>query len=535
MWNQAAAILEAQWLTFRNFFPRSNKAGFLFTTLLTFGWYGVFAYVAFLAAFLLSKPEEIEAFRKLLPAALLLCVLYWQVIPVLMASLGSSLDMRKLLVYPIRTNNLFALEVMLRISTGLEMLIVLAGAAIGLWLNPKIPLWTPASLLLFVLFNLFCSAGIRDLLIRLLARKRVREIVVFLLVLAAALPQLLLFRGARGDVRRFFAGEPSAIWPWTATAHLALGDFSLSALGVLFAWTMLAFLFGRWQFERSLTFDSAEASARDASSKRRTGRLDWFFRIPNLLFPDPMAALVEKELRFLSRSPRFRLVFLMGFSFGLLIWAPMAFGRAPARHSLLSDNYLTVVSVYALLLLSDALFWNSFGFDRSAVQFYFSAPVSMTMILLGKNAAAVLLVLIEVLAIALVCALLYLPVTLVQIAESLAVIGVLTLFLLAIGNLSSLYNPRPVNPAKSFRTAASGRTQALLMLVFPLSLIPVALAYVARYAFQTELAFFGALFIAAAVGAMLYVHAMQTAVQAAEQRKEQIITALSRGEGPIES
>jgi len=35
---------------------------------------------------------------------------------------------------------------------------------------------------------------------------------------------------------------------------------------------------------------------------------------------------------------------------------------------MVSDNYLTFVSVYALLLLSDALFWNSFGFDRSAAQ-----------------------------------------------------------------------------------------------------------------------------------------------------------------------
>ncbi len=29
----------------------------------------------------------------------------------------------------------------------------------------------------------------------------------------------------------------------------------------------------------------------------------------------------------LARSPRFRLVFLMGFSFGLLIWLPLAFGN----------------------------------------------------------------------------------------------------------------------------------------------------------------------------------------------------------------
>ena len=111
MWNQASAILWAQWRTLRNYFPRSNKAGLFFTSILTAGWYAIFGYLAFLAAFLLARPEEIDAFRKILPAALLMCFLYWQLIPVLMASLGSSLDMRKLLVYPIPTTELFTLEV----------------------------------------------------------------------------------------------------------------------------------------------------------------------------------------------------------------------------------------------------------------------------------------------------------------------------------------------------------------------------------------------------------------------------------------
>jgi ABC-2 type transport system permease protein len=186
-------------------------------------------------------------------------------------------------------------------------------------------------------------------------------------------------------------------------------------------------------------------------------------------------------------------------------------------------------------LLSDALFWNCFGFDRSAVQIYFSAPVKTTTVFLGKNLAAGFLVLLEIAAISSVCALLRLPLSMVQVAEAFSVACVLTLFLLAIGNLSSLYNPRSVNPAKSFRTAASGRTQALLMLAFPVSLIPVALAYLARYAFHTELAFFGVLLVAAALGGIVYSFAMDSAVKLANERKEQVITALSRGEGPIES
>lgn len=535
MWNQAGAILWAQWRTFRNYFPRSNKAGILFTAVCTTAWYGLFAYLALIAAFLLSRPEEIQPLSKILPPALFLCLLYWQLIPVLMASMGSSLDMRKLLVYPLPPAHLFTLEVLLRISSGVEMLMLLAGAAMGLMLNPKIPGWAPLALLLFAAFNLCCSAGIRDLLVRLLAHRRVREIVVFLLVLAAALPQILLMRGPEGRIRSFFAGESGAFWPWTAAARLAFGRFTWASTAVLMTWTLAAYLFGRWQFERTLRFDSSEAASQGLTSRRSLSRIEWFYRIPNLLFPEPLAALVEKELRFLTRAPRFRLVFLMGFSFGLLIWAPLALGRADSRPALFSENYLTLVTVYALMLLGDALFWNCFGFDRTAAQIYFLVPVKIKTVLVAKNLAACFFVVLEFISIAMVYLILRLPVSALQILEAFSVAGVVTLLLLAMGNLTSVYNPRSVNPARSFRTAASSRTQATLMLVFPLCLVPAALAYLARYAFRTEWAFFGVLLVTAILGAMVYSQSMESAVSAAGERKEQLITALSHGAGPIES
>jgi len=535
MWNQIRAIIWAQWRSTRNHLPHTSIGGLLFTTVLTALWYGSFAFVAVFAGILFSRPEELDAFHKILPPSLLLCFLYWQVIPVLLTSMGASLDLRKLLVYPIPKQALFGIEVILRVSTGVEMLLLLTGAAVGLWLNRAVPRWAPFTFALFVLFNLFCSTGVRDLLARLLAHKRLRELIIFLFVITAALPQLMLMRGSQGRMRQFFNSEPSSFLPWTATARLALGEFSWSSLAVMLAWVLAAYAFGRIQFERSLRFDAAEAGARGSSPKRKVSRMEWLYQLPNAILRDPLAALIEKELRFLSRAPRFRLVFLMGFSFGLLIWAPIAFGRASTPRSFLSDNYLTLVSVYALLLLSDALFWNCFGFDRSAAQVYFLVPVKMSTVLAGKNLAAALWVLMEIVAIAVVCALLRLPLTGLQILEAFAVTCVITLFILSVGNLSSLYNPRAVNPVKAMKTAAQSRSQILLIFSFPLTLIPVALAYLARYAFDTEWAFFGVLLFGAVVGTLVYFYSMQTALQAAGERRERIIAALSRGEGPIES
>lgn len=535
MGKRAVAIVWAQLRSMRNHFPRSNKAGAVFTGLLTTLWYGVFAYLALIAAILLANPRELDFVHEVLPTALLLCFLYWQVIPVLMASMGSSLEIRKLLIYPIPKGELFTVEVLLRVTTGVEMLLLIAGASVGLLRNPNVPGWAPISLAVFIVFNLLCSAGIRDLLVRLLARRRIREIVALLFVLAAALPQAVLVSGSGGRVRRLFANEASPFLPWTAAARLAEGAFTWRGAAILLGWTVLAYLFGRWQFERGLRFDAAEAAAQGTTSGQRASRLEWWYRLPGAFFRDPMGALVEKELRFLSRAPRFRLVFLMGFSFGLLIWAPMAFGRSRTQHSLLSDNYLALVSVYALLLLSDALFWNAFGFDRGAVQTYFLAPVQMSTVLAGKNIAAVSFVLLEILAIAAVCLLLRLPLTLLQVVEAFAVTAVVTLFILSIGNMSSFYTPRAVNPGRSFRTGVSGRMQAMLMVAFPVALIPVALAYLARYAFNTEWAFFAVLGGGVALGALVYSVSMSSAIEAAEARKEEIIRALSQGEGPIES
>jgi ABC-2 type transport system permease protein len=184
-----------------------------------------------------------------------------------------------------------------------------------------------------------------------------------------------------------------------------------------------------------------------------------------------------------------------------------------------------MVSVYALLLLSDALFWNCFGFDRSAAQVYFLVPVKMSTVLAGKNLAAAFLVLMEIAAIALVCAALRLPLSGRQILEAFAVTCVITLFILAVGNLSSLYNPRAVNPVKAMKTAAQQPLAGAVDAGVSLTLVPVALAYLARYAFDTEWAFFGVLLFGGVVGVLVYFYSMQSALKAAADRREQIIGA----------
>jgi len=529
---QARAIVWAQVRTMLNYFPKSNKSGLVFGIAVGALWYGLWSVFAFAAMTVLSEPGDPKAMTLILSGGLLLVFLYWQVIPVLMATAGASLEIRKLRVYPIPHAQLFLIEVMLRITSSVEMLILLIGVGAGLALNPRIPFWAPLALVPFIVFNLCFAAGTREILTRIFARKRIREAAVFLLVLCGALPQLLIMSGEHSRLETFVRSYNAPWTPWSATALVAQGGTALVNVFVLLGWTTLAYLFGRWQFERSLSFD-ADAERATTTARNPGALASALMRWPSALFADPMGALVEKEIRSLSRAPRFRLVFVMGFTFGLVIWLPIA-GRGEAGIGMMSQNYLTLVCVYALLLLGDVCFWNTFGFDRRAAQFYFVAPVRFGTVLLAKNVTALFFVLLEITAIIAVCALLRMPVTGLKLLEAYSVTLVISLYLVSVGNLTSTRNPRPVNPEKSMRSGGAGQMQALLVLVYPVAGIPVFLAYAARYAFESELAFFLVLAIASAIGAVVYWVSMESAVAAAERKREEIVDRLSQGDGLIQ-
>jgi ABC-2 type transport system permease protein len=370
---------------------------------------------------------------------------------------------------------------------------------------------------------------------RVLAQKRVREVFVLVAVLIGATPQLLIVTGVpRTTLHRLLAENSSVLWPWVAAARLSLTGSAAAPWAVLFAWTAAAYFFGRWQFESNLRFDAQAAQATNVSAAGMAEN-SWrakLFRLPSLFIPDPIGAIVEKELRTLSRTPRFRLVFIMGFTFGLVVWLPMIIGRG-VTHSTMAENFLTLVCLYSLALLGQVTYWNAFGFDRSAVQAYFAWPVPISRALVGKNLAAAIFVFLEVLMVTAACLLLRMQPSPHKILEAYLVTPVVAMYLMAGGNLSSVHMPRALNAERVAQGGSAGRSQAIMLLVYPMALLPVLLAYGARYAFDSEMAFYVLLAFAAGLGAVVYWLALESAGIAAERRKEQIITELSRGDGPV--
>ncbi len=531
-----SAIFWAQWRTLRHFYPRGGVA---WSAAVGFLWYGLWTAASFAFLRVFSNPENVPVMRIGVPGGLLLMFLYWQVVPLLLAATGSALDLRRLRAYPIPENQLFAIEILLRVTSAIEMVLLFTGMIIGALLNPALPRWSVLAATLYIAFNLIIAVGLRDLLARLLARKRIRELVFFLLVLSAALPQLLLAR--RGMVspqlRLLISRDAWQGWPWSATANLLLGIRFWQSFAILLTWTLAAFAFSSWQFARTLRFDADAArsgtSLITAHRSPRGNSMDWFYRWPSLLLPDPLGALIEKEFRFLVRSPRFRLVFLMGFTFGLVIWLPMVFVPRGPLGEFFVRNYLTVVCVYSLMLMSEVCFWNAFGFDRSAAQFYFLAPVSFTRVLVSKNLTAVFFMVTEIAMVTGVCLLLRMPFDMRRLFEAYGVAAVVMILLFAAGNQLSIHQARGVNPANSFRTGAAGGLQAMLFAIYPITFAPLGLAYLARYAFGSQAALYVVLSLDAIAGLIFYRISLDSAVRAADRTKESLLAALSVGDGPI--
>jgi len=534
-----AAILRAQFLSMR----MTGRRGALFSFITGIVWYSIWTAVACAVWFALAGAEA-TTLGTWVPRGLLGICVYWQAMPILSASMGSSLDMRKLVVYPVPHGRLFLVEALLRFTTGLEMVMVVAGGALGVLSNRAIggaagPR-TVAAAALFILFNVLLASGSRSLLLRLLSRRTVRELLVFFLLLLWMAPRFLFMTGnlraTANRLRGFDSAAHIAALPWTAAADIALGHTTLVALLSIGFWTLLAAWFGRAQFERGLRFDAVAAQATPLSTglTRVQSLAETFYRFPGAILPDPLAAIVEKELRSLARTPRYRMIFVMGFSFGLMLWLPMVL-RGPGSHGTLSHHFLTVICVYALTLLGQVSYWNCFGFDRSAVQIYFAAPARLNLTLAGKNLAALVFIYLEVGILVGITSALPVSFGYGQVVETLVVVGICSLYMMALGNICSVQYPRGLNPSQVAQGGASGRFQALVILLYPLSLIPIFLAYLARYAFNSEVVFSLVLAFAGVIGGVLYWIAMESAVETAIKRRERIIQDLSTGEGPVAS
>lgn len=533
MWQQIFAIAWAQFRIARNHLPRTT-AGSVFMWLLSLLWYGIYVALAVVLATRLSD-VPITELRLWAPVGLLGVFLFWQVVPLFTLSTGWSLQLNKLRVFPLRDSALFGIEVLLRLTSAPEMLIALAGAIIGLCRHPAIPFLAPLFLLLFIPFNLFLQLAIRDLILYSFERHRFRELFAALVISIGILPQLVV-RTRLGHILKpyFFATAHGYAAPWREAASLSLGSFSVFDPVLLLLWTYGAYLFARWQFKKSFRHEEIiRRTASDAGSPATSHEarvLEW----PARLFRDPLASLLQKELRSLLRMPRFRVLFGMACIFSVIVFIPITFNQGVRDgSSFVHSNFLPIVNLYGLLLLSDVLLLNVFGLDRSAAQLYFVVPVPLETVVKAKNLAAVIFVCLQTVAVLLIALLIRASITPISAFTGVSASAVATIYLLAFGNLASVSMARPVDPAQTFKKQAGARMQLWLLLCGVCMYAFVGFAFLARWALQSDWALLGILLLEFLIGIVVYRIATESAVRRGSRERERLVEALSRGPSPV--
>jgi ABC-2 type transport system permease protein len=298
------------------------------------------------------------------------------------------------------------------------------------------------------------------------------------------------------------------------------------------AWIAFALGIARWQFLRALKSEELLTAPSRAASSRRESTLAKLRSRFTGLFPGATGILLDKELRSLVRMPRFRVVFLLACVFSVIVFLPLQMQLRDgdgffARHG------LQVMNLYGLLILSDVLLWNVFGFDRSAAQIYFVTPVDLASVIRAKNVTAGVFMAIETLLCVLAALLFRVRVTPLTLISNLCGAGVATLLFLCIGNISSVSSPRAADPKATLRKQNNGMVQLWLLGCTVCAGVLLGAAYLAGWAMDSEWAAIAVLGLELGIGAIAYRFSVESAVARLTSNREAFLSALDKSSSPV--
>jgi len=454
--HQLSAIADLRWRMFINRLRTKRGKVELVSRIIVgsffaFGGLGLLALTIGMSWAFVSEDE-----LKLLAIPFWIVFLLWQFFPVMATAFTNNPDSSELLRFPLNYRAYFLVRLAYGFFDPASALgtVALLGVLIGVTIaRPILMPWTLLVVVAFALFNLVLMQMIFAWIERWLAQRRTREIFGVLFILFTLSFQLIgplmqrLSHGPHPELRHDFeiANQIQALLPpgiatevisQAANLHIATALLCLLALVALtsaIGW--LLHLRIRAQF---MGENLNETAARPVVRQKQVVQPGW--SLPG--FSQSVAAVFEKEMRYLGRSGPMLLTLIMPifmlliFRFGAMnaIHRSNSFGRTP-------DMAFPGAAAYSLLVLTN-LVYNSFGGDGGGMQFFYASPIRFRHILLAKNLthAGVLLlnVAFALIAVTYLYGAPHLPVT---IATLTALLFAAPLNFAA-GNLLSFYSPK---------------------------------------------------------------------------------------------
>jgi len=539
---QLSAIAELRWRMFVNGLrTRRGKmelaSRIVVALVFALGGFGAFAACIGMSWFFVSDGRP-----QFLAIPLWSVFLFWQFFPVMATAFTNNPDSSEFLRFPLTYRAYF----LVRLAYGyfdpasalgsVGLLGVLIGVSVA---RPGFIPWALVALSMFALFNLVLMQMIFAWIERWLTQRRTREIfgVVFILFMLSF--QLIgpivgrLSRGPHPQLRRdleIALRLQAALPPGLASQSLteAFYGHSMSAVGPLCALAGLTMGAGtllhlriRAQFYGE---NLNETAAPPLMKRSQTMALGW--SLPG--FSQSVAAVFEKEMRYLSRSGPMLLTLIMPI-FMLLIFR---FGAMNALHRSNSfahtpDMAFPGAAAYSLLVLTN-LVYNSFGGDGGGMQFFYASPIQFRHIILAKNLAHLAVLLFN-------AAFAWIAVTYLYGAPHLAVTVATLAGLLfaaplnfAAGNLLSLYSPKKRDFSTFGRQNVSQTTVlvsfAMQIMIVGLGAAAFAIARVYRNLWIAAFLFL----VLAALSIPVYVIVLRRLDNLAVERREALLAELCR-------
>ena len=404
---QLLAIAQLRWRMFINGLrTRRGKAELasrvVVTLVFALGGFGAFSAAVGMSWFFVSQGKA-----EFLAIPLWAVFLFWQFFPVMATAFTNNPDSSELLRFPLTYRSYFMVRLAYGFldpasalgAVGLIGILIGVGAA-----RPSLFPWTVVVLLAFALFNLVLMQTIFAWIERWLAQRRTREIFGVLFILLMLSFQLIgpivgrLSKGPHAQLRReleIALRVQTILPPGLVTEAIArpaqghpVGGLSYLVLLVALTLAITALLHVRIRAQfRGENLN--ETAGRPTVMKPQILEVGW--RLPG--FSPSVAAVFEKEMRYLARSGPMLLTLIMPI-FMLLIFRFGAMNALRRSNSFAStpDMAFPGAAAYALLILTN-LVYNSFGGDGGGMQFFYASPVHFRHVILGKNLthAAVLL------------------------------------------------------------------------------------------------------------------------------------------------
>jgi hypothetical protein len=470
---------------------------------------------------------------------LALCYLIWSTLPL---SIGSSrqFDPGNLLLYPISLRKLFAVDFLSEIASLQSVFAIPAILAIGIGSGLGSGQLAAGILISLVaaVFGIALSKWISSSVGSLIRKRRTRgETLLALIGVIAGLGGALfgqiapvLFRHA--DSISALRWTPPGAIAYALTHGLREGHLAgyLLALLAVTAYSVALIAITYWLSRREIVGGGgarrSPAKVEIPVSGTYTG-----WEIP--LFPPALAAVIEKELRYLLRNAQVRMMTLMPL---ILIVVRMMnrrrFDRPGSGTSLFAGEFfkygeglmVTVGVLYVFLILA-GLFCNQFAFEHAGMRTLVLSPVDRRTILLGKNIVVSALAVIFSSVLLLTNELVFR-----DISAKAILFVVLSFFIFAplmsvMGNALSLRFPRRMKFGK--RLHASGVLGLLLIPMFLALALPPLAATAAGYVAQSLLVEYVTLAMLAALAIGFYVLMIGAQGGSLRQRELEILEAVN--------